>query len=620
MLPLSTITQPRELHPSRHLKAIEFLPANMSFEYAAEKSSASPGSPLSPELCRQGEGRNAARSRKGCWTCRAKKVKCDEATPQCRRCLRLSLLCDYIPRRKASKNRSLAIQSRSRHTPTAEDGTNVACFQRLARNRLQSLIEQNESRSLSTSCIPAPATGASSVVFTSADHESIRYFRTSFAKLHHTKNPDYSLYSIMFGIAQVDPIVMHMILAVGGREMEFRRNMQTEDNRGIGSPLWHYSSALKMMADLVGDDDSERLDLDSIHTALYLMLLYEQKYGDERCTGVANHLSGAALILKHRCNDKLLLSSPSSGGHSRALTSASTQMTQQAPGCKPLSLYSARLIVWIALFDAAAASCGVGGELNAMLFKLMGGNNGTDGATSRFQPLESFDKLHRFSNPLYRTTWGENYPQSELLDDVENRSVYSLLGACTQLRFMIAQLAKLYECDAASAKERALVVELSIQEVSNKFSELMEVAAELSVTTDNSHRLVANIRSVVPHFYAVVLDFLRLTRPDDEAGLCPRQTSALRQIMNLAFQTYKHGGDEAMMPIAWPLFMVALETNDLLHREWALERLESITRFGKNFERAHRFLVGVVDMQIQSGRRVNVRERFQSGEVGLFVI
>ncbi|KAF7546844.1 hypothetical protein G7Z17_g8144 [Cylindrodendrum hubeiense] len=422
----------------------------------------------------------------------------------------------------------------------------------------------------------------------------------------------------MFRIAQVDPIVMHMILAVGGREMEFRRNMQNEDKRGIGSPLWHYSSALRMMADLVGDDDREQLDLDSIHTALYLMLQYEQKYGDERCSGVVGHLSGASLILKHRCNEKLLLSYPSPGVQPTALVS--TQRTQQSPGNKPLSLYSARLIVWIALFDAAASSCGVGGELNGTLFKLMSESNATDGIASQFQPLESFEKLHRFSNPLYRTTWGENYPQSELLDDVENRSVYSLLGACTQLRFMIAQLAKLFECDAAAAHQRALVVERSIQEVNNKFSELMEVAAELSLTTDNSHRLVANIRSVVPHFYAVVLDFLRLTQPDDEVTISSRQISALRQIMNLAFQTYKHGGDEAMMRIAWPLFMVALETDDLLHREWALDRLGSISKFGKNFERAHHFLVDVVDMQSRSGKRVNVRERFQSGEVGLFVI
>ncbi|KAK7403325.1 hypothetical protein QQX98_010914 [Neonectria punicea] len=421
----------------------------------------------------------------------------------------------------------------------------------------------------------------------------------------------------MFRLAQADAIVMHMILAVGGREMEFRRNMRSQDNRGVGSPLWHYSRALRMMAEVVGDGDNQRLDLDSIHTALYLMLLYEQKYGDEKCSGVANHLGGASLILKHGCNDKLLLSSRLAGRGLRKIASAADE-AQKPPEEKGLSLYSARLIVWIALFDAAAVYCGVGAQLNGMLVKLM---SGSTSAESQFQPLESFDRLHRFSNPLYRTTWGEDYPQSELLDDVENRSVYSLLGACTQLRFIMAKLAKLYECDVEAAEERAWVVELSIQEVNTKFAELIEVAAELSLATDNSHRLVANIRSIVPYFYAVVLDFLRLTRPDDgEPGLSSRQIDALRQIMNLAFQTYKHGGDEALMKAAWPLFMVVLETDDLLHREWALDRFKSMSRFGANFERAHRFLVDVIDTQSRSGKRVNVRQRFQSGQVGLFVI
>ncbi|MCJ1464059.1 hypothetical protein MMC07_002670 [Pseudocyphellaria aurata] len=38
------------------------------------------------------------RSRFGCWTCRDRKVKCDEARPRCSPCARLGHLCDYNPR------------------------------------------------------------------------------------------------------------------------------------------------------------------------------------------------------------------------------------------------------------------------------------------------------------------------------------------------------------------------------------------------------------------------------------------------------------------------------------------------------------------------------------------
>ncbi|KAF9886200.1 hypothetical protein FE257_011923 [Aspergillus nanangensis] len=38
------------------------------------------------------------RSRTGCWTCRSRKVKCDESHPQCNQCTRLGHECDYSPR------------------------------------------------------------------------------------------------------------------------------------------------------------------------------------------------------------------------------------------------------------------------------------------------------------------------------------------------------------------------------------------------------------------------------------------------------------------------------------------------------------------------------------------
>lgn len=39
-----------------------------------------------------------SRSRTGCWTCRSRKVKCDEGRPSCGQCARLGHRCDYSPR------------------------------------------------------------------------------------------------------------------------------------------------------------------------------------------------------------------------------------------------------------------------------------------------------------------------------------------------------------------------------------------------------------------------------------------------------------------------------------------------------------------------------------------
>ncbi|KAL0942049.1 C6 zinc finger domain protein [Colletotrichum truncatum] len=570
---------------------------------------------------RTGEGRSGPRSRNGCWTCRTKKVKCDEQRPNCHRCTRLRLLCDYAPRMKLTKRgktRKDQLISSISSAASGEGRTPGLPSWTQAAARLE------QSKALSLFNPSAPATGACALDLSSADHEAIRYFRTSFAKLNHTKNPDFSLYSIMFDIAQTDSMVMHVVLALGGRELEFRRNKNAEEARGPRTPLQHYSSALRMMADTIGGEQNGQLDLDSVCTALYLMLLYEQKYGDGKCQGLSNHLAGASLILQHRFKDLLLqLPAPSPENNRKSL--ALTRRDQDENGTR-LSLYSARMLVWIALHDASAASYGLGGQLNCALHKIMGvleanhGNTRVGIGSSPFQPLDSFERLHRFSNPLYRSMWADTYPQAELLDDVENRIVYAFLGACSQLRFMIAQLANLSHEDEESQQQRATAVDITIQQVGWKFTELLEVAAELSISTDNSHRLVANIRGIVPHYYAVVLEFLRLTRFNDTPMLSTRQRNALREIMNLAFQAFKHEGDEAMTRIAWPLFMVALETDDLLHREWVLSRFQGMSRFGKNFDRAHTFLKETVEMQNMLGGRLDVRDRFQSGEVGLFVI
>ncbi|KAK9467766.1 hypothetical protein V1512DRAFT_260011 [Lipomyces arxii] len=42
--------------------------------------------------------KKAPRSRNGCWTCRSRKIKCDEVHPKCTPCSRLGITCDYTRR------------------------------------------------------------------------------------------------------------------------------------------------------------------------------------------------------------------------------------------------------------------------------------------------------------------------------------------------------------------------------------------------------------------------------------------------------------------------------------------------------------------------------------------
>jgi len=413
----------------------------------------------------------------------------------------------------------------------------------------------------------------------------------------------------MFNIAQDDPMVMHMVLALGLQEMNSQRNEPVVSSEQ--QSVMHYSSALRILSDGLARTDTTD-NLDKLLTTLWLMILYEQQFGDAKCKAYSSHLQGVASFLQLRGGKLLELPDGSTNDTQKSLVSKETHTGSEQTH---MSIYAARMLVWIALMDAAAASSGVGGQVNAAIFSLLFSNIG-DGEASKQDPVKAFAALHRYSNPLYRITWGDAYPQSELLDDVENRNIYALLGQCAILRFMIAQLATLCRSSSKEATTKTAMIWNSIKEVGELFRELIDVANELSMATDNSHRLVANIRAIVPFYHAVVLDFMRITAFKEPLG--GQQRSALKSIMNLAYQSYKHGGDEALTRVAWPLFLAVLETDDMLHRDWILDRFDAFGKYGKNYERAHRFLVNTVPRQQQIGKRLDLRDQMEKLE--LFVL
>lgn len=537
---------------------------------------------------------HSKRSKSGCWTCRTKKVKCDEQHPTCFRCSRLQLHCDYAPRKKRTKTRfideSSTIVQRHKHKPSASNSHHTTNHtQGKSANSNKQLVPRELHHHLQTS--------ASSVDLTSADHEAIRYFRTVFAKTYHTKNPKFSLYAIIFDIAERDPMVMRAILALGGQSIEHRR--QAAADRALTAPgdserpLQHYSAALRMMADNLDQRQAYAqflYDLDAILATLYLMLLYEKTYGNGNSCGLSNHLVGAALLVKHRLKDQpLAIANSANGGskHPKSTNQAalvryydSQQQQQQS-----LSLFSARILVHLAAQDSSAASFGFGGKLISTLNDILPSNS--QSGPSSTVPPDGHVSLHKYSYSLYRTMWGQDYPQTELLDDLENRGVFGMGTAMIQLRFMVSTLTSA-PGDAGKVAE----VETAMQQVSSQFEELFAAADELAAETDNSHRLVANLRCMVPVFYAVRVEFHRAKRflghinEDHEAVY-----EAIEKIVRLAKQTYRHQGSEGLILFAWPLYLAAMETVDDEYRDWVIARFQELCAHGKNYERAYNFLL-----------------------------
>ncbi|KAH8707812.1 Aspercryptin biosynthesis cluster-specific transcription regulator atnN [Beauveria bassiana] len=489
-----------------------------------------------------------SRSRTGCRTCRLKKVKCDEARPQCQRCRRLRRFCDY------SNQTELVAQD-------AMQANN---------HRGGQLILQ----------LPAFSSSVCSISLTAVDHEAIRYFRTTFARRNHTKNPDYSVYSVIFTIAQSEPLVMHTVLALACRAIQPRDEATTIISRRQNwHHLFHYSSALGRLKEELekSPDSNEAFHFDACFTALYVMLVYEQHFGDDDgFAGLAHHLQGAAMVLRH-C-----------GHHIRRDLDAETLATPPLAICqrggsseRRLSLYSARILIWMSLCDATAATYGIGGSFNAALNEILGSDD-----------PEGIERLHTFSNSLFRVVWGEAYPQAELTDDIENRSVFELTVCCSRARYSLATLARAVnagDVDAAQACTRA--TKSLIQYLAARYRELLEVASGLLPCTDHSHRLVANLRGIVPHYHAAVIVFSRLAdKVPDSPPVFVDVKPHVDAIMSLARQAYRHQGSDAMVRIAWPLLVVSLETTHQPTRNWIIARFQSMATLGKNMERATDFL------------------------------
>lgn len=256
------------------------------------------------------------RSRAGCWTCRSPTVKkrCDRRRPICGRCERLKIPCDYAPRptlaecRKvnrstssaqstlssidnvASPTGSSAAQAVYNSSPVSVDGSTPTISDNSPEAAHLPLIQGTCSASpaSSHSVRTSTHTAGCTLDLCEEDHEAIRYFRTDFAKLHHTKNPEYSLISLMFKIAQVESMVMHMVVAIGHQEMDCRRHQCSISAQHASSN--HYGQALRLMADAIVPSSDSTKDLDTILTALWLMLIYEQQFGDERCRAYLSHL------------------------------------------------------------------------------------------------------------------------------------------------------------------------------------------------------------------------------------------------------------------------------------------------------------------------------------------
>lgn len=539
------------------------------------------------------------RSKQGCWTCREKKVKCDEEQPTCQRCRRLCRDCDYSPRPRRPYTRK-----RPPHPPHESPQPPRGQSEGIASTTVPRVSDKPTSPLAPTISPTASITHQSSSngesspgVFRpcAADQEAIHYFRTAISKSVDTKDVAFSVPSIIASRAETEPMVMHMVCALGIQEQCYQQGADP------CAAVEHYNPAMVLLAEAIqGPTQKHPEYLDNILATLWLMIIYEQRYGDGCGLGLIAHLKGAAMFLQHRLSN---------------LRDLLDRSFSEADEHWHISPFAGRMIVWIAFLDASAESHQLGGDFNRALGAAMTGL-AENGILSR---LRGFTAIHRYSVTLPLSIWGPEYPQTQFLEDLESREIFYCYGECGQMRHVLAQLADAHESDPLQMDP--LPVARALHDIGQRYSEILGAARRLDLAVAGDRkRFVINIRFVVPFYHAVLLWYFRITAAAKPFRFKDKQCQALDEIFAIAYQAYRDEGETAMARIAWPLFMAAIETDDLAHQDWVTRRFAHLRHQGENYRRAEKALLFIISNQQMRKARVGLVSEFQSGKLERFMI
>jgi hypothetical protein len=440
-------------------------------------------------------------------------------------------------------------------------------------------------------------------VLDKADRDAIRHYRTSFTSTYDTKNPAYSVPSVIFKISLSSLLVTHMVLAIGAHQSRsLLKGGLDRKCQQSSKAQYHYGRAIKLLGDqVVGTLCSSQLD--AILAALWLLLVYEQRFGDSNET-ISNHLHGIGAILTANVqrSSAFLPAQEGSGGV------CSLELVHDK---QEISYISYRLIVWLTSIDAQAASFGLGGHLNELLACRFGLGN-----PSKAEPSWSafHSDIYERSAPLFEHVWGVDYPTSERQFDAINQALCQLFRETSLLRLSVARV-----MHAAPEQLTGFTasIEKEIEALEERYADLLSMASAIPTIPEESRPLLAGICWIVSHYYASILDFYQSIDP--EGAPSHRRSTAFRSIVRLAYYGFEMEGDVAIFRVAWPLLKAGMETDDPIHRQWILERFRQIEAFGENFKLAFEILQGGVHTE-QPSRNARAQRPVSACRATMFFI
>ncbi|CAF3449348.1 unnamed protein product [Fusarium graminearum] len=601
-----------------------------------------------------------SRSKTGCQTCRAKKVKCDEQRPECARCKRLQLTCNWAQELARNKRRG-----RDR-APTCRDlqprptspipdlaqtpvSASVAIIEKedpgsfiVETSRLfddvalpldASILATPNSLvpSWDAFCAPAPWCSAADIGYVfngngaieplagsliSSDYDdqaslcciplspldniALDHYSNAVTRSFTPKSPKWSTLTMLRSISISEPMLMHLLLAVALNDMWCRGKQSDPELQEAARQ--HYTAGEGLVADMRNTVFKSKTDPGAVatnHLQICTAFWFMYMYQTRMPDIDSEYLGRLSLAVAAHVR---------AYGLDELCTNGSVAATSGDAEPTPFSAADGALIasVMIGLYfeDVKYGFYRCGGWLAKHL------------NCNKTQLGRVYD-LGRNALALY---WGAQYPLGEFMIDLNN---YTNLKFNSELHIILQDINSTFSCTKYDAEAEKLFTS-QLDELGARY------AVAESITEGNQNKGAASSPSdKVPsgqsrpasvevvctgvgaaYFHAIRIYIFRCAVEPQGGETPPQILRSLKAVLQIARSVLKSecrdleaaGGtrenEEIFHRLEWPLFIAGVETQDVFYQDWIVRRMYK-TRIKKALE-------SVLEEQARAGKRVGV--------------
>ncbi|KAE8552136.1 hypothetical protein EYB25_006030 [Talaromyces marneffei] len=431
-------------------------------------------------------------------------------------------------------------------------------------------------------------TCSNALTMTAADQNYFRYFPSSSVVFYYMKNWEWSSLRLLYkGPAAANKIIMRMMLAIAASDMHRQRNFSSaaEKEATKRRAQYHYELAVQEFRQYLeeygnaannnnDDDDDEpgtvekalESESEMIFSVMFLMITYEWNFGHS-VKHFQMHIEGVRCMLK---------------AHPEIFVTRNIADTILTTGLRPknvMSFIPSQLLLWILYMEISGHPRGLTGSLYNTL---------VESGHSALHP----DYLHQCARIWGRCLWAEEYPETQILDDMENHRALELNHHSIIIGNKIWQLALGNSDDPSMTPDKLYAEIMRIREL---YSDMF-ITARFTSSSLFAYRALFTIYLSVCAFEAQILYHRRIfyakSRPPNDV-----ERQAVTTLLDLLYKQYSVE-PKLLHRMPWSIFMVMIETEDPIHRDWAEQRLREV----RHLHEGNAYINTLVDLVVERQR------------------